>query len=66
MAREGAARKPQRHTTATGDGLHDEYRAALHASLDRAAADSDAGRKMEAWEHLKQCRARGREARAGG
>jgi hypothetical protein len=42
----------------TGDELDDEERAALHASLERAADDSEAGRKMDAWEHLKQYRAR--------
>jgi hypothetical protein len=42
----------------TGDELDDEERAALHASLERAADDSEAGRKMDAWEYLKQYRAR--------
>jgi hypothetical protein len=42
----------------TGDELDDEERAALHASLERAADDSEAGRKMDAREHLKQYRAR--------
>jgi hypothetical protein len=41
----------------TGDELDEEERAALHASLERAADDSEAGRKMDAWEHLKQYRA---------
>ena len=41
----------------TGDDLDDEDRAALHASLERAAADSEVGRKMDAWEHLKRYRA---------
>jgi hypothetical protein len=42
----------------TGDELDDEERAALHASLERAADDSEAGRKMDAWEHLNLYRAR--------
>jgi len=40
-----------------GDELDDEDRAALHASLDRAADDSEAGRKMDAWAHLKEYQA---------
>ena len=42
----------------TGDDLDDEQRAALHASLERAADDSEAGRKMDAREHLMEYRAR--------
>ena len=45
------------------DQLTTEERAQLHASLDRALEDSDAGRAMEAWEYLKQYRA-GREDRS--
>jgi hypothetical protein len=44
------------------DELSPEERAELHASLDRALDDSEAGRGMDAWEYLKQYRAR-REAR---
>ncbi len=44
------------------DGLSAEERADLHASLDRALDDSEAGRGMDAWEYLEQYRAR-REAR---
>jgi len=33
-------------------------RAELHASLDRATEDSDAGRSMDAGDYLKQYRAR--------
>jgi hypothetical protein len=44
------------------DELSAEERAELHASLDRALDDSEAGRGMDAWEDLKQYRAR-REAR---
>ena len=40
-----------------------EERAELHASLDRALEDSDAGRGMEAWEYLERHRA-GREDRS--
>jgi hypothetical protein len=40
------------------DELTPEERAELHASLDRAMADSDAGRHMDANEFLKQHRAR--------
>jgi len=40
-----------------------EERAELHASLDRALEDSDAGRGMEAWEYLERYRA-GREDRS--
>jgi len=47
----------------TGDELDDEERAALHASLERAADDSEAGRKMDAGEHLKQYRARREDRR---
>jgi hypothetical protein len=38
------------------DGLSMEERAALHASLDRALDDSEAGRGMDAEEYLKQYR----------
>jgi hypothetical protein len=44
------------------DELTAEDRAELHASLERALDDSEAGRGMDAWEYLKQYRAR-REAR---
>ncbi len=44
------------------DELTSEERAELHASLDRALEDSDAGRGMDAWEYLKRYRA-GREDR---
>jgi hypothetical protein len=44
------------------DELSPEERAELHASLDRALDDSEAGRGMDAWEYLEQYRAR-REAR---
>jgi hypothetical protein len=39
------------------DELTSEERAELHASLDRALEDSDAGRGMEAWEYLQRYRA---------
>ena len=45
-----------------GDDLTAEERAELHASLDRALQDSEAGRGMDAWEFLAKCRA-GREGR---
>jgi hypothetical protein len=45
-----------------GDALTVDERAELHASLDRALDDSDAGRSMDAAAYLKQYRAR-REAR---
>ncbi|MBI5536639.1 MAG: hypothetical protein HY898_28225 [Deltaproteobacteria bacterium] len=41
-----------------GDDLSPEERAELHASLDRALDDSDAGRGVDAWEYLEQFRAR--------
>lgn|SRR5215510_15118142 len=44
------------------DELSPDERAGLHASLDRALDDSDAGRGMDAAEYLAQYRAR-REAR---
>lgn len=44
------------------DELSAEQRAELHASLDRALDDSEAGRGIDAWEYLEQYRAR-REAR---
>lgn len=40
------------------DDLSAEERAALHASLDRALDDSEAGRGMDAEEYLRQYRAR--------
>lgn len=40
------------------DELNAEERAELHASLDRALDDSEAGRGMDAAEYLKQYRAR--------
>ena len=40
------------------DELSAEERSALHASLDRALDDSDAGRGMDAKEYLRQYRAR--------
>jgi hypothetical protein len=43
------------------DELTSEERAELHASLDRALEDSDAGRGIEAWEYLERYRA-GRES----
>lgn len=45
------------------DQLTAEERAELHASLDRALEDSDAGRGVEAWEYLERYRA-GREDRS--
>lgn len=43
------------------DEMSAEERAELHASLDRAFVDSEAGRGMDAWEYLERHRAR-REA----
>jgi hypothetical protein len=40
------------------DELTTDERAELHASLDRALDDADAGRGMDAWEYLEQYRAR--------
>lgn len=40
------------------DELSADERAALHASLDRALDDSEAGRGMDAWDYLEQYRAR--------
>jgi hypothetical protein len=40
------------------DELTPEERAALHASLDRALDDSEAGRCLDAGEYLRQHRAR--------
>lgn len=40
------------------DDLSADERAALHASLDRALDDSEAGRSMEATDYLTQYRAR--------
>jgi hypothetical protein len=45
------------------DELSADERAALHASLDRALDDSDAGRGLDAWDYLKRYRA-GREDRS--
>jgi hypothetical protein len=39
------------------DGLGPEERAELHASLDRALEDKQAGRMVDAWTYLKQYRA---------
>jgi hypothetical protein len=39
------------------DDLSTEERAKLHASLDRALEDAEAGRGVDAWEFLKQHRA---------
>jgi hypothetical protein len=47
------------------DELSPEERVALHASLDRALDDSEAGRGMDAAEYLRQYRAR-REGRSPG
>ena len=41
-----------------GDDLSVEERAELHASLDRALADSEAGRGVDLWEYLANFRAR--------
>ena len=40
------------------DDLTTEERAELHASLDRALDDSEAGRGMDAWEFLDRYRQR--------
>ena len=40
------------------DELSPDERQALHASLDRALEDSEAGRAMDAAEYLRQYRAR--------
>lgn len=40
------------------DELSAEERAELHASLDRALDDSEAGRGVDAWEYLERYRAR--------
>ena len=40
------------------DDLTAAERAELHASLDRALDDSEAGRGMDAWEFLERYRAR--------
>lgn len=40
------------------DGLDPQERAALHASLERAEADSAAGRGEDAWVFLSRYRAR--------
>ena len=39
------------------DELTPEDRAELHASLDRALEDSDAGRGTDAWEYVERYRA---------
>lgn len=44
------------------DGLTPEERAELHASLDRALEDSEAGRGVDAWDFIANYRAR-REGR---
>jgi len=36
------------------DSLSAEERSELHASLDRALDDADAGRGVDAWEYLKR------------
>jgi hypothetical protein len=41
-----------------GDDLSPQERAELHASLDRALEDSDAGRGVDVWEYIEQLRAR--------
>jgi hypothetical protein len=41
-----------------GDDLSATERAALHASLDRALDDSEAGRMTDAWKFLEAHRAR--------
>ncbi|HEY4175763.1 MAG TPA: hypothetical protein VGM90_02975 [Kofleriaceae bacterium] len=41
-----------------GDHLSPEERAELHASLDQAQSDADAGRSIDAADYLKQYRAR--------
>jgi len=48
---------------AVDDELTAEERAELHASLDRALEDSDAGRGMDAWEYLERRRLMEREGR---
>jgi hypothetical protein len=40
-----------------GDDLGPEERAELHASLDRALDDSEAGRMVDAWKFLEEHRA---------
>jgi hypothetical protein len=45
------------------DELTADERAELHASLDHALEDSDAGRGMDAWQYLERHRA-GREDRS--
>lgn len=40
------------------DELSTEERAELHASLDRALDDGEAGRGMDAWDFLERYRAR--------
>ncbi|HEX8112231.1 MAG TPA: hypothetical protein VF516_31070 [Kofleriaceae bacterium] len=46
------------------DDLDPEQRAALHASLDRALEDSEAGRGVDAAEYLRRYRARHKARRA--
>ena len=45
-------------TVIDGDDLTAEERAELHASLDRALDDSEAGRMIDAWKFLEEHRAR--------
>jgi predicted DNA-binding antitoxin AbrB/MazE fold protein len=47
------------------DNLNAEERAELHASLDRALDESEAGRGGDAWEFLKQHRARRADSPTG-
>jgi hypothetical protein len=41
-----------------GDYLNADERAALHASLDRALDDAEAGRMVDAWKFLEEQRVR--------
>jgi hypothetical protein len=45
------------------DELTAEERVELHASLDRALEDSEAGRGIDAWEYLERRRLMDREPR---
>jgi len=47
---------------ADGDDICADERVALHASLDRALDDSEAGRMMDAWTFLEAHRARLRQS----
>ena len=47
------------------DELTAEERAELHASLDRALEDSNAGRGMDAWDYLERYRAAHEDRSAG-